>query len=93
MNVTSQKLATDYQQSLPAHLVRTRNADGDHCYFVIRCSKANIVKLLAKKGREQIDIAQYGEVLIRGYGETVSAHDVAVLKTRFNLELADIEEA
>lgn len=85
MNVAS------YRSTLPVQLLRTRNEDGVSCYFVIRSDKLHSRQLLAKRGREQVNIDEYGEILASGYGSQPSTHILTMLKTRYGVELGDYD--
>jgi hypothetical protein len=57
------------KDSLPIHLIRTRNKYGEACFFVVRTSQAQFQKLMAKQKKESVNVADYGEILASGYGE------------------------
>lgn len=78
-----------YQQQLPVHILRSKNRDGEHCYFILRTSKARFTQLLAKKNRESVNIADYGEILASGYGSTPSARVVHMLQEKYGIELPE----
>lgn len=77
----------DYQQSLPVHLLRTSNRDGEQCYFVLRASRAHFTQLIAKRGKEEVNVADFGQILASGYGRHPSASILSMLKTRYNIEV------
>ncbi len=81
--------AASYQQQLPVHLLHTKNAEGEDCFFVVRASQTRFNQMLAKKNRDSINIAEFGEILISGYGRTPSASARAKLKTRHGVELPE----
>lgn len=87
MNATARHYATGVKGTLPVHLLRTRNEEGEPCYFILRSSNANLAKLNAKKGKESVDIADYGEILASGYGTRPSERILEMLKKRFDVEL------
>lgn len=55
--------------SLPVHFIRTCNANGTPCFFVLRASNASFMKLKAKMGKDPIDISTYGEIIASGFGD------------------------
>ena len=68
------------QASLPIHLLTTRSSDYEECYFLLRTSRARFMQLLAKRQRERVNIADYGEILASGYGSQPSEQDIARLQ-------------
>lgn len=87
MNAVAKQHALGIKNSLPVQFLRTLNEEGESCYFVLRGSKASFSKLAAKKGKECVDIAEYGEVLASGYGTRPSTRVLAMLKNKFDVEL------
>jgi len=63
------KYAALIQQSWPAHFVRSTDEWGDACYFVIRTPQARFEQLQQQRRLGPIDIADYGEILLSGFGD------------------------
>ncbi len=75
-------------RALPVHFIRSHNADGDACYFVLRASKASFRRLMTAQQRHNaIDIADYGEVLVSGYGPHPSLIARGELREKYGIEL------
>ena len=92
MNVNAKQHALGIKETQPVHFLRTRNEEGEPCYFVLRGSNAHISKLAAKKGRESVDVADYGEILASGYGTHPSTRILEMLKKKFDVDLDLSEE-
>lgn len=85
----SSKRTEHLQQSLPAYLVRTKNRDNEDCYFVLRTSSARYHRLIAKQKKEPVNISEYGEILISGYGRKPSTSARAKLMATYGVELPE----
>jgi hypothetical protein len=74
------------QQNLPIHLIRTRDAQGAACYFILRASKADFIKLSAKRHKEPLNISDYGDILARGYGDKPDRHQAQKLRAQYDVD-------
>lgn len=80
--------ASHSERVLPVHFIRSHDGRGDPCYFVLRASKASFRRLMTAQERHKaIDIADYGEVLISGFGPHPSAIARGELRDKYGIEL------
>ena len=86
-HATQSTHATALKQQLPVHILRTKNREQEDCYFILRASTVQYNKLMAKRARESVNIADYGEILASGYGRTISAQIIAQLREKYGIEL------
>lgn len=52
----------------PVHLVKTYDRAQRACWFLLKATTRNIVKLEHTSFEEMIDLTQYGEVVASGWG-------------------------
>ena len=74
------------QNSLPIHLLRSQDADGCACHFVIRTSASSLTKLTAVQGKS-IDIRDYAEILFAGFGTDPLPSTREKIRVEFGVEL------
>jgi hypothetical protein len=75
-------------KTLPIHFIRTVDAEGEACFFVLRASTANYNKLMAKRKKERVSMSAFGEVLASGFGRP-SAELRARMKLEYGVDLPE----
>lgn len=77
------------KESLPIHFIRTHDPAGNTCYFLLRTSQSSYMKLMAKRHKEEVDIADFGEVLYSGNGSAPSEKERLMLKTKYGITIPE----
>ena len=71
---------------VPIHLVRCKDAEGRDCFFFILCSlqKAKALSEAFKHG--SVDLTDYGEIVVSGFGREPTAEAKRLLKEKYNFD-------
>lgn len=75
------------RDSMPIHIVHSRDKHGETCYFILRASVSQFNKLMAKRRKTHVNIAQYGDILASGYGTSPSAAVRAKILAEYGVNL------
>lgn len=79
-------LRADRFAHLPVHLLKTRDRSGEPCYFLLRATNANYKRLIGADSH--VNISDYGEILISGFGSPSLAMRRRV-KTEWGIDLPE----
>lgn len=72
-------------QHLPVHFIRTTDAHGCACYFVLQGKPSDIRRLQSQRGA--VTLTDYGTILESGFDHTPLPEVCARLKAQYGLDI------